>query len=286
MSGSLKKLDQKLAGIDIWKKMSAEKRHELADAIYMSSLRSNLDVDEVIKIIRTKDALKETFFEATEGNIFSFVPAKYRSFAKRLFIKRAGGGTPNAAMGKTELLLLLLSDKTKKPVKGDISFKGRNIEIKTNGGKFGIGSGEAANRGVVDFCVSEGIPLRKGASGKAAKNKPVFDPTKESDRELVSGRLSEVLAIWWAGLSGQDMAEATWPKVRKAFLEIVANEYLVKPGTELLAFANDGRFRLFKNAEDFVNYYDNENTRYEYRAYQKNPFSIYIDVWGKKLKKS
>lgn len=104
-----------------------------------------------------------------QGNVFSFVAKKYRPFAQRLFMRRAGGGTPNAAMGKAELLLLLLSDKTKKPHRGDIWFKDRMIEIKTNGGKLGLGSGEAANKKVVEFCLKEGIKLRTAATGKTAR---------------------------------------------------------------------------------------------------------------------
>lgn len=274
----LSALDEKLEKSDIFGHMTPEKREELADAIYMSAVRSGFALDEVIKIVRTADAFDETFFDAEQGNVFTFVLEKYRLFAKRVFVKKAGGGTPNAAMGKAELLLLLLSDKTNKPAKGDISFNGRLIEIKTNGGKFGLGSGEVANKKVVDFCLKEGIVLRKAGRGKTAKGKPVFDPTWPADREQVGNRLEDVLATWWEGLSGQTMLGATWPKVRKAFLQRVAEINLSIPNIELLVFNEDGRFRLFKNATDFVAYYDTEESTFECRAYQSNPFAIYLDV--------
>lgn len=279
MTETLSALDKKLAASDIFKRMTPEKREELADAIYTSAIRSGLDLEEVIKIIRTTKALDEALFKANQGNVFSFVPKKYRPFARRLFIKKAGGGTPNAAMGKAELLLLLLSDKTKKPHRGDISFKDRMIEIKTNGGKLGLGSGEAANKKVVEFCLKEGIKLRTAATGKTARGKLVFDPTWHNDRKQVGKRLADVLATWWEGLSGQTMAKATWPKVRKAFLQRIAEDHLAEPKMELLVFSADGRFRLFKNSTEFVRYYNTNKSRFECRAYQKNPFSIYLDVW-------
>ena len=271
-------LDKKLEKSDIFRHMTPEKREESADAIYMSAVRSGLALDEVMKIVRTADALDETFFEVEQGNVFSFVPESYRLFAERLFVKKAGGGTPNAAMGKAELLLLLLSDKTNKPAKGDISFNGRLIEIKANRGKLGLGSGEAANKKVVDFCLKQGIGLRTANTGKIAKGKPVFDPTWAEDRKLVGNRLADVLATWWEGLSGETMLGATWPKVRNAFLQHVAKKYLIKPNIELLVFNEDGRFRLFKNATDFVTYYDTDESTFECRAYQSNPFAIYLDV--------
>ncbi|MDP2822586.1 MAG: hypothetical protein Q8O52_07895 [Sulfuritalea sp.] len=278
MTDNLVALDKKLATSDLFKKMTSEKREELADAIYMSAVRSDLALEEVITIVRTKTALDETFFDAAQGNVFSYVPEKYRPFAQRIFIKKAGGGTPNAAMGKAELLLLLLSDKTKKPAKGDISFKGRIIEIKTNGGKLGLGNGELANKKVVDFCLKEGINLRKATTGKTAKGKSVFDPTWKDDRNQVGKRLPDVLAKWWEGLSGKSISKATWPKLRKAFLQHVADEHLTKPKIELLVFSADGRFRLFKNSTEFVRYYNTDKARFECRGYQKNPFSIYLNV--------
>ncbi|MER2513120.1 MAG: hypothetical protein ABTQ25_12035 [Nitrosomonas ureae] len=280
MPDSLKKLDAQLAKIDIFKRMTSEKREELADAIYMSAIRSGLALDEVTKVIRTATALNEDFFLSQQGDLFAFVGDEYKEFARKVFVKKAGGGTPNAAMGKAELLLLLLSNKTEKPPKGDISFETRHIEVKTNGGKLGLGSGEVANKKVVDFCLKEGIPLREANNGKAAKGKPVFDPTWNEDRQMVGPRLADVLGTWWAALSGKTMANATWPQVRRAFLQHVADDNLTNPPMELLVFRDDGRFRWFKNPSDFVDYYDTDQSKFEYRAYQKNPFAIYLNVWS------
>ena len=98
------------------------------------------------------------------------------------------------------------------------------------------------------------------------------------DRSRVGDRIEGVLAAWWEGLSGNVMEGATWPKIRKAFLKEIAKKYLTISNTELLVFASDGRFRFFNNADQFVNYYDDERSVFEYRAYQKNPFSIYLTV--------
>lgn len=279
MNKNLDQLDEKVSKCDIFSHMTREKREDVADAIFMSAVRSSLGIDEVLSIMRNSKGLQEDFFSCSEGNIYDFVPEQYRSFAHRIFHKKAGGGTPNAAIGKAELLLLFLNGKTTKPTRGDIMFNGRQIEIKSNGGKLGLGSGEEANKKAVTFCEQYQIPYRMGTTGIAARQKPVFDPTNGKDRELVGGHLGNVLSAWWEGLSGYAMEGATWPMIRTAFLQHVAQKNITEPKIELLVFASDGRFRLFKNAEEFVEYYNVEQSRFEYRAYQKNPFSIYLDVW-------
>jgi hypothetical protein len=278
MNDDLAKLDDKLSVCDIFTRMTKEKQEELSDAIYMSAVRSSLGIGDVISIARTTSALDEDFFERSQGNIYDFVPDRYRLFAQKLFHKKAGGGTPNAAIGKAELLLLFLSDKTTKPTRGDILFNERQIEIKANGGKLGLGSGEVANKKAVEFCERNQIVLRMGTTGISAREKPVFDPTREDDRSRVGGHLGDVLAAWWEGLSGNAIGGATWPKIRTAFLQQVAQKYLTEPNIELMVFASDGRFRLFKNADELVQYYDVDQSQFEYRAYQKNPFSIYLTV--------
>lgn len=278
MNDDLDLLEQRLRSFEIFKAHRPEKLEELADAIYMSAFRAGLGLKAVTELIRGNEGLDDKFFDNSHGNLYDYVPMQYRAFAERLFIKKAGGGTPNAAMGKGELLLLLLNGKCTKPTKGDISFNGRQIEIKTNGGKLGLGHGEKANEAAVAFCNDLKIDLRRSATGKVARDKLVFDPTKKEDRDRVSEHLSDVLSVWWEALSGQSMRDASWPKIRAAFLTRIAEEYLTKPKTELLVFASDGGFRFFREAGDFVRYYDNGKSKFEYRGYQKNPFAIYLDV--------
>lgn len=272
-------IENKLKNFPLFSKLTQEKLEELADAIYMAALRSGLPLEAAVEAIRGSSALRPDFFETSSGCVFDFIEQKYADFARRIFVKRAGGGTPNAAMGKAELLLMLFSDKTEKPVKGDILYGERQIEIKTNGGKVGLGVGMEANKAVADYCRKHCIPLRVSKSGKAAKGQPMFDPTKDADREELGENLSTVLGVWWQSLSGESMESPTWSKVRRAFLEHIASEQLAASHAELLVIAEDGRFHFFKNQSDFVDYYDNDMTRYEYRGYQKNPFSIYLDVW-------
>ena len=107
----------------------------------------------------------------------------------------------------------------------------------------------------------------------------MFDPTKDVHRKELGENLSTVLGVWWQSLSGESMPTPTWPKVRRAFLERVASEQLAACHAELLVIAEDGQFQFFKSQSEFVDYYDHDKTCYEYRGYQKNPFSIYLDVW-------
>jgi hypothetical protein len=278
MHNDLDKLDREVANCVIFKHMAKEKLEELSDAIYMSAVRSNLKLEDVLGVLRNNKAFDEKFFSMTKGNVFDLVGESYRQFSERLFHKKAGGGTPNAAIGKAELLLLFMSTKTSKPRKGDILFCGRNIEIKTNGGKLGLGRGDDANKSAVEFCKEKGITLRMGASGVAAKQQPIFDPTREDDRKMVGENLSGVIGAWWKGLCGANLSVEGWEGLRRAFLEEVAKKHIVSPEVELLVFALDGRFIFFKDAKCFVDYYDVDQSKFEYRAYQKNPFSIYLDV--------
>lgn len=282
----LVRIEEKLREHKLFAKLTREKLEELADAIYMAALRAGLSVDDTISAIRSETALNAKFFEAQSGCIFSFIEPKYQNFARRIFVKRAGGGTPNAAMGKAELLLMLLSDKTDKPVSGDIRYGKREIEIKANGGKVGMGVGIEANKAVVTYCKKFGIALRNSRVGKAAKGQPMFDPTKEEDRKALGVHLPMVLGVWWKAISGKAMSKPTWPKIRRAFLSLVASNQLAAAHAELLVIAKDGRFKFFKKKSDFVTYYNRDMTRYEYRGYQKNPFSIYLDVVPEKQTES
>lgn len=280
MAADLERIDIKLCDCNIFGRLSKEKREELVDAIYMSALRSNLPIADAIRIIRTSEVLNKRFFSSTSGNIFNFIDKDFRAFAKRIFLKKAGGGTPNAAMGKAELLLLLFSDKTNKPAKGDIYYDGRQIEIKTNGGKIGLGQGQVINKEVVDYCKRNKINLPIASRGKAANGKRQFNPANPADRKFVGRALSKVLAAWWKAVSGESIQRPSWSKVRKEFLKRVARQELPSRNMELLVFDNSGNFRFFKRPSDIVRYYDNNNVRFECRGYQKNPIAIYLDIFS------
>ena len=277
----LQDLDTKLATINLFEKMTEEKREELADAIYMSALRSNHPLGDAIAVLKSKDVLPNAFFDATAGNIFSKIDKKYKYLAQRLFLKRAGGGTPNAAMGKAELLLLLLNTKTKKPVDGDIEFDNRRIEIKTNGGKLGIGSGKVANAAAVTYCGKKKIGLKLGEVGKAARNQPVFNPMAIPESEELRKEFANVLHAWWQALADEELPKniKTWKALRKRFLKKIINNHFATTQSELLVFDSAGNFQFFKDADSFVQYYDRDEARFEYRAYQANPFSLYLDIF-------
>lgn len=60
-----------------------------------------------------------------------FVSDKYKEFAKELArLRPIGLGTPNAAPGECEFMILVLSKKSKKPTKGDIEINGSLKEFK------------------------------------------------------------------------------------------------------------------------------------------------------------
>jgi hypothetical protein len=278
-ASNLSRLEDCLGSIDVFEKLDEEKLEELADAIYMAAVRARLKISDAIHAIRRPGLFDEKFFRTSRGNLFDYVDSQYQDFARRLLLKKAGGGTPNAAMGKGELLLLTLSPNTSKPVSGDIEYKGRTIEIKVNGGKLGLGSGQVANNAVVNFCRQSRLSLRTSTVGKQSRGQTAFDPTKLDDRQLLGKHLGQVLAVWWNAITDAPLGSVNprWKTVRKRFLEVAAAEQFQKTD-EILVLSNSGDFRRFRTKDEFVSYYNNDVARFEYRTHQKNPFSVYLDV--------
>lgn len=263
--------------------LSQLKLEELADAVFICALRSQTPVVSIIAKIKTTEAFDEQrFFRHVKGNIFDFVHADLQGFAKRLFHMKAGGGTPNAAMGKGELLLLLLCQNTSKPTTGDVLYQTgqRNIgiELKTNSGKLGLGNCSAAHTAVVSYCTKHGIVLPISKRGKYAKGKFRFAPFEDTDRkEVPNGHLGAVLSVWWEAISGRKLHAPTWRKIRKEFLSEVARQ-TIGPENHLLVISKEGHFRFFRDPDAFVRFYDHDRTTFEYRAHHNIPFSIYLNL--------
>lgn len=254
------------------------KRDDLVDAIYMSAKRSCTSLLEVLPILKTSEAFREEFFEATNGNIYSYVREDLRPLAMRIFHKIAGGGTPNAAMGKGELLLLLFPEKTSKPAAGDIAYQDIEIEVKANSGKVGVGSCRDGNEMIVKFCENRKIDLPKSKFGRHAINQPKFSPNLLTHRnKFPKNHLREALSVWWEAISkGERLENPTWEDVRRAFLKKVA-EQQISSKKWLLVLDDIGNFQLFRDHQRFVKYYDNDSAGFEYRAHHRVPFSIYLE---------
>lgn len=263
--------------------LSQLKREELADAVFICALRSRTPVVSVISMIKTTEAFDERrFFRRVKGNIFDFVHTDLQDFAKQLFHKKAGGGTPNAAMGKGELLLLLLSQNTSKPTTGDVLYQTgqRNIgiELKTNSGKLGMGNCRVAHAAVVSYCTKHGIDLLISKRGTHAKGQFRFTPFDDTDRKTVAnGHLGAVLSVWWEAISGRKLHAPTWRKIRKEFLSEVARQ-AIGPENHLLVISKEGHFRFFRDPNAFVRFYDHDRTTFEYRAHHNMPFSVYLNL--------
>lgn len=263
--------------------LSQLKREELADAVFICALRSRTPVVSVISKIKTTEAFDERhFFKRVKGNIFDFVHTDLQDFAKRLFHKKAGGGTPNAAMGKGELLLLLLGQKTTKPTTGDVLYQtGRrniSIELKANSGKLGLGNCRVAHSAVVSYCTKHGIDLPISKHGTHAKGQFRFTPFDDTDRKAIANEhLGAVLSVWWEAISGKKLHAPTWRKIRKEFLSKVATQ-TIGPERHLLVISKEGHFRFFRDPNAFVKFYDHDKTTFEYRAHHNIPFSVYLNL--------
>jgi hypothetical protein len=93
----------------------------------------------------TLPLLEECISDVYKGNVFNldffnkggriidiYISPKWQKFAKELFRQRSVGlGTPNAASGEGELMMLFLGKNIKKPKKGDIQINDKIYEIKS-----------------------------------------------------------------------------------------------------------------------------------------------------------
>ncbi|MBT9461269.1 MAG: hypothetical protein IV084_06360 [Rugosibacter sp.] len=255
------------------------KRDDLVDALYISARRSCTPLSYALSRFKTSEAFDEKFFQAENGNIYTYIREDLRPLAKRIFNKIAGGGTPNAAMGKGELLLLLFPENTSKPPAGDIAYGATEIEVKTNNGKVGIGSCRDGHAAVVAFCNSESIELPRSRFGRLANNQPRFSPNRPKDRNKIhKDHLGGVLSAWWTAVSNEKpLSNPTWEDIRKAFLKKAA-EKIISPHKWLLVMDGNGNFQLFREQDSFVKYYDNDSAEFEYRAHHGVPFSIYLKL--------
>lgn len=258
---------------------SGPKRDDLVDALYISARRSCTPLSDALSLFKTSEAFDEKFFDAENGNIYTYIREDLQPLAKRIFNKIAGGGTPNAAMGKGELLLLLFPKNTSKPRAGDIAYRDIEIEVKTNNGKVGIGSCRDGHAAVVAFCKSNKIELPKSTFGRLAKNQPRFSPNIPEDRNRIhKDHLGGVLSAWWTAVSKENpLSNPTWEDIRKAFLQKAA-EKIISPRKWLLVMDENGNFQLFREQDSFVEYYDNDSAEFEYRAHHGVPFSIYLKL--------
>jgi len=121
--------------MSILKKNAFEKKKEsILDSLLISVIRANLsieDIKECIKEVNENKIVNVEFFD-NGGNLFKdYIKPKWVTFAKELFRQRSGGlGTPNSASGEGELMFLFLSNKIKKPTKGDLLINGEIVELK------------------------------------------------------------------------------------------------------------------------------------------------------------
>lgn len=260
-----------------FKKLKKEKREMIADTLFASLARSNTDIS-CLSLINEGKAISLNLFETSEGNVYNYIPPILIPLAKELF-KRKGNGTPNASSGKGELLLHLFSEDIKNPTRGDVSVFNKKYEIKANGGKIGLGKGDKINKLVVDKCLEVGIDLPKAKSGRTAKGKPQFFPHDDSHKKHLGKNFLKVLEFWWEALTGNDRLPVSVysfndlrPHIIKAFIEPI-----LKDNDALICITSAGDYEIFRSTKDFLSSkYNSESVKWEMRAYQSNPISIYL----------
>lgn len=159
------------------KKSKGEKAIEsIFDSIIIALLKSNFNVSGIKKYV--EDYLNDNIIEDKnllwkEANLFDSIKSEYRDLGKALFTQRPYGiGTPNAAAGDGELLLLAFSNSintSKTANSGDLEIKNKKVELKGNGVRiFGNISGKELNKKMHEI----GIKYKLNPNDRGSKKKP------------------------------------------------------------------------------------------------------------------
>lgn len=113
-----------------------KKKESILDSLIAAIVRSETSYEEVLDCIndvKSNNVIDISFFDKG-GDVDNFINPKWLNFAKALWRQRSVGlGTPNAASGEGELMFIFLSPSIKKPVKGDLTINGLDIELKGEG---------------------------------------------------------------------------------------------------------------------------------------------------------
>ena len=274
-------IDNFIANHSNFKKSKDEKRQTIADAFYMSFVRSRTDIS-YLSLFKEGKVIDLKLFETSKGNIYDYIHRNLRPLAKELF-KKKGNGTPNASSGKAELLFHLCSNKIKNPVKGDIEVFDKKYEIKANGGKItNKKPGIDINKEVVKFCKDKNIPLIICRQGKTsgALNKPQFLPYDEKHKNYLGKNFTIVLGAWWKAYSGKSIPENinSWqdliPHVISHLGKLIFDENYA-----LMCIDAEGNYEIFKSTNELLkSKYNSIHAKWEYKCWQNNKFGLYMGI--------
>lgn len=143
----------------ISKKISKDPKAEKSILHCILGIILDLNMPDTLMVNWIEDAKKDKIFRSLDfidgGNWQEYVINKdYLPFMCELFgCRPVGLGTPNAACGEGELMLILSSTKINRPKKNDIEIEGKVFNLKNDNPRFfGETSGKKLNKKLLEVC--------------------------------------------------------------------------------------------------------------------------------------
>ncbi|MGI6589499.1 MAG: hypothetical protein ACOX1V_02440 [Candidatus Iainarchaeum sp.] len=246
--------------MDILKPTAENKKKEaILDSLIISMIKSKTDLKKLKECIEDvkQDTIINTKFFDKGGNLFrDCVNSKWESFAKELFRQRSVGlGTPNAASGEGELMLLFLSKKTEKPTKGDIKLDGKIIELKGDQPRvMGEISGNNFRNKTLEVCKSFNLtPNKAFRTNKDAVEVEKVTHLEHWKRELAKldlGKQKDFINKWLKCIDNENHEESVekifvdetfnHPNFIKEIIKILYAVMVADSGFDLFVILGDG----------------------------------------------
>lgn len=245
---------------------------QAADGIFMTSLRGGVEVEKLVELIESGEALDKSFFTSTEGNILDYVSPKLKTIAPSLFDLCVGGNGGMASVGRGEFGLCFLSNfyaVGSKAGRGDLDINGMFEEVKWNGGK--IAPNQDAGRLINQRLNALAGDLIKGE---------YFLPFKKSNsKHYLALEVETLNALYWEAVTGEKNDRLTDNELKLLFVER-SFEKTFSISDSVLVVDSEASFVRFTSVEQAVKYYSTrlDGLNLELRAKQNNPASIYLHV--------
>ncbi len=268
----LNRLEEKL------RPQMTRERHitEAADRICMAIVRTNASLKDLLDQLDNGTAFEHNvFLRASSGNIYNYVESSLRAASKYFVDITAGGNGGMASIGRGEFFAAFLSNfkiTISKSGKGDWELPyGKFEEVKFNGGKVNVD----AKRGLTIQKEFKTILNRKGnVQYPLSKD---YVPFRKEDQKNHSKDIPTLNAYFWEAISGTVTPPLTNQELRDKSIERAFHMEFQKSDSIIIIDEN-GNFVRFWDSFTASRYYQQKGNqvKFEYRAKQNNPFSIYL----------
>ena len=251
--------------------------HEAAAGIVYACLKYEININKLLEEVESGAAFNlEEFWESTEGNLLTYLKNDYRLIGQDIINITAGGTGGMASVGKGEFFISFFSNFKIKIItsNGDISYKGKNEEVKYNGGKIAVSQeqGKEIYNTFTELIKNSGIQI---------KNKN-FLPSRKADIDEYSiDDYKKLLGYFWQAISGNSHRMIS----RKEFFQLCLDKALdheFQTIDSLLVISEKNNFVRFNNKTEAYNYYSEKPKllleEWEIRSYQTNPVAMYVKL--------